>query len=148
MIGSLMYVMTTTQPDITYPIGVLTRYNHDPSNEHMVALQGMFWNLNGTKDWRLGVNGALGGALQGALGGALGVALGGVLAESTLGGEAECSLRCCVDSDYARCPHDYKSTNGPVITCGGPVDWRSREQMSTAQSTTDAEYYAFGVGCM
>jgi hypothetical protein len=63
MIINLMYVMTTTQPDIRYPIGVLTRYNHDPSNEHMVALQRMFWNLNGTKDWRLGVNGALGGAL-------------------------------------------------------------------------------------
>jgi hypothetical protein len=35
-----------------------------------------------------------------------------------------------------------------VITFGGAVDWRSRKQMSTAQSTTDAKYYAFRVGCM
>jgi hypothetical protein len=35
-----------------------------------------------------------------------------------------------------------------VITFGGAIDWRSGKQKSTAQSTTDAEYYAIGVGCM
>jgi hypothetical protein len=39
-------------------------------------------------------------------------------------------------------------TSGLVITFGGAVDWRSRKQKSTAKSTTDAEYYALGVGCM
>jgi hypothetical protein len=39
MIGSPMYPMTTTRPDIAYAIGVLSLYNHDPSNEHMVALR-------------------------------------------------------------------------------------------------------------
>jgi hypothetical protein len=135
MIGSLMYTMTATRPDIAYAIGVLSRYNHDPSNEHMVALERVFRHLNGTKDWRL--------RFRGALGGVLGVALGGGLR-----GEGEGALRCYVDSDYAGCPDDYKLTSGMVITFGGAVDWRSRKQMSTAQSTTDAEYYAFGVGCM
>ena len=32
MIGSIMYPMTATRPDIAYAIGVLRRYNHDPSN--------------------------------------------------------------------------------------------------------------------
>jgi len=152
MIGSLMYAMTATQPDIAYAIGVLSQYNHDPSNEYMVALKRVFQYLNGTKDWRLRFGGALGGALGGAHGGALGGAhggaLGGALGESTLGGEGEGALRCYVDSDYAGCPDDYKSTSGLVITFGGAVDWRSRKQKSTAQSTTDAEYYAFGVGSM
>jgi hypothetical protein len=98
----------------------------------MVALKDMLRYLNGTKDWRLRFGGALGGALG----------------ESTLGGEAEGALTCYVDSDYAGCPDDYKSTSGLVITFGGAVDWRSRMQKSTAQSPTDAEYYAFGVGCM
>jgi hypothetical protein len=119
MIGSLMYAMTATRPDIAYAIGVLSRYNHDPSNEHMVALKRVFRDLNGTKDWRL-----------------------------RFGGEGEGALRCYVDSDYAGCPDDYKSTCGPVIPFGGAVDWRLRKQKSTAQSTTDAKYYAFGVGCM
>jgi len=138
MIRSLIYAMTTTRPNIAYAIGVLSRYNHDPSNEHMVALKRVFRYLNGTKDWRL------------RFGGALGVALGGALGESTLRGEGEGegALRCYVDSDYAGCLDDSKSTSGLVITFGGAVDWRSRKQKSTAQSTTDAEYYAFGVGCM
>jgi len=119
MIGSLMYTMTATRPDIAYAIGVLSWYNHDPSNEHMIALKHVFRYLNRTKDWRL-----------------------------RFGGEEEGALRCYVDSDYAGCPDDYQSTSGLVITFGGAVDWRSRKQKSTAQSTTDAEFYAFGVGCM
>ena len=121
MIGSLMYAMTATRPDIAYAMRVLSRYNYDPSNEHMVACKRVFRYLNGTKDWRL----RLGGALEG-----------------------ENALRFYIDSDYAGCPDDYKSTSGLVITFGGAVDWRSRKQKSNAQSTTDAEYYAFGVGCM
>jgi hypothetical protein len=86
MIGSLMYAMTATRPDIVYAIRVLTRYNHDPSNEHMVALKRVFRYLNGTKDWHLRFGGALGGGL---------------------GGEAEGALRWYVDSDYAGCPDAY-----------------------------------------
>jgi len=73
MIGSLMYTMTTTRPNIAYAIRVLSRYNHDPSNEHMLALKRVFRYLNGRKDWR--------------------VLFGGALGESTLGGEAAGALR-------------------------------------------------------
>jgi hypothetical protein len=132
MIGSLMFTITTTWPDIAYTTRVSSRNNHDPSNEHMVALRRVFWCLNSTKDWRL----RFGGAFTGALG------------ASTLGGEGEGVLRCYIDSDYAGCLDDYKLTSRLVITCGGAVDWRSRIQKSTAQSTTDAKYYVFGVGCM
>jgi len=125
-----MYAMTATRPDIAYAIGVLSWYNHDPSNEHMVALKRMFRYLNGTKDWCLH----------------FGVALGEALGESTLEGES--ALRCYVDADYARCPDHYESTSGLVITFGGEVPCRSRKQKSTAQSTTDAESCAFGVGCI
>jgi hypothetical protein len=50
MIGSLMYMMTATGPDIAYAIGGLSWYNHDPRNEHMVTLKRVFRYLNGTKD--------------------------------------------------------------------------------------------------
>jgi len=125
MIGSLMYAMTATRPDIAHAIGVLSRYNHHTSNEHRVALKRVMRYLNSTKDWRLRFRGALGGALQG-----------------------EGTLTFYVDSDYAGCPDDYESTSGLVITFRGAVDWRSRKQKSTAQSTTDTKYYAFGVGCI
>jgi len=112
MIGCLMYAMTATLPDMAYAIAVLSRYNHDPSNEHTVALKRVFRYLNGTKDWRLPFGGAL---------------------------EGESVLRCYVDSHYAGCPDDYNSTSTLVITFTGAVNWRSRKQKSTAQSTTDAE---------
>jgi len=114
MIGSLMYAMTDNRPDIAYDIGVLSRYNHDPSNDQMVAHQRVFQYLNGTMDSCLRFGGPLGGEGEGALG-------------------------CYVDSEYAGCPDDYRSTSGLVITFGGAVNWRSRKQQLTAQSTTDAE---------
>jgi hypothetical protein len=88
--------MTATWANIAYAIGVISWYNHDPSNRHMVGLKRVFRYLNGTKDWHL----RLGGALEG-----------------------ESALRCYGDSDYAGCPDDYKSTSGLVITFGGAVDW-------------------------
>jgi hypothetical protein len=50
MIGSLMYAMTATCPDIEYVIGVLSRYNYDPSNEHTLAIKPVFPYLNDKKD--------------------------------------------------------------------------------------------------
>jgi hypothetical protein len=35
-----------------------------------------------------------------------------------------------------------------MIFLGGAIYWKSRKQKSTAQSTADAEYYAFGAACM
>ena len=77
MIGSLMYAIAATRPDTAYAIGVLSRYNHDPSNEHMIALKCVFRYLNGDKDWRL-----------------------------HFGGEEEGAHRCYVHSDYVGCPDD------------------------------------------
>jgi hypothetical protein len=50
MIGSLMYAMIAILPSIAYAIGVLSRYNHDPCNELMIALKCVFQYLNCTKD--------------------------------------------------------------------------------------------------
>jgi hypothetical protein len=55
--------MTATWPDIAYPIGHLSRYNHEPRNELIAAFNGVFRFLNGTKVWRLRFRGKLGGAL-------------------------------------------------------------------------------------
>lgn len=122
------YVMTTPRLDIACTIGVLSWYNYNPSSEHMTALKCMFRNLNSTKDWRL----HFGGALQ----------------ELALGGEGGGTFRCNLDSVYAGSTDNNKLTCGQVITFGGAVDWQSRIQKLTAQSTTDAEYYAIGAGCM
>ena len=84
----------------------------------MVAFKCVFRYLNGTKDWHQHFGGAL-------------------------WGEGEGTLQCYVNSDNAGCPDDYKLTTGLDITLGGAVNGRSRKHTSTAQSITDAEYYAF-----
>lgn len=121
MVGSLMYLMTASRPDLAFSVGVLSRFCSDPSKEHMVALKRVFRYLKGTRCWKL-----------------------------RLGGEGpdESRLDIYVDSDYAGDKDDFRSTSGMVVTFGGAIDWRSRKQRSTAQSTTDAEYYSFGAACM
>jgi hypothetical protein len=42
MIGSLTYARIPTQLANGYAIGVLSRYNHHPRNEHIVALKPVF----------------------------------------------------------------------------------------------------------
>jgi len=53
MLGIMMYLMTTTQPNIVSAIAVPSRYNHDSSNEHMLTLNGVLRYLYGTKNWCL-----------------------------------------------------------------------------------------------
>jgi hypothetical protein len=84
IIASLIYAMTATLSNVAYAIEVLSRYNHDPSNEHMVARKRVFRYVNGTKDWRL--------------------RFGGARRARALRGEGEGALGCYVDSDYAGCP--------------------------------------------
>jgi len=132
MIGNLMYLMAGTRPDIAYALRVVSQYHQDPSNEHMVPLEHVFLYLNGTEDCWLRFWGALGEALW----------------DRALGGEGKGALVCYVNSDYAGCPDDYKSTDRLVITFRGAVDCRARQQKSTVQSTIDAKYYPLRVGCM
>ena len=118
MLGSVMYLMTGTRPDIAFAVGVLSRFSHNPSNSHMKAMKRLLHYIKGTKDWKLRVGGA------------------------------SSELAVYADADYAGCKDDFKSTSGYVITYGGAIDWRSRKQKSVAQSTADAEYYAFGHACI
>ena len=67
MIGSQMYTITTTCPDIAYAIGVPCQYNYDLRIEHMVALKHVFRYLSSRNDWRPRSGGALGGEGEGAL---------------------------------------------------------------------------------
>ena len=48
-VGSLMYVMICTRPNIAYAVGVVTRYMSNPSKKHWEAIKGIMWYLNGTR---------------------------------------------------------------------------------------------------
>jgi hypothetical protein len=63
-------------------------------------------------------------------------------------GSADGSIQMYADADYSKCADDFHSTSGYVLNFGGAIDWKSKKQKSVAQSTTDAEYYAFGTAAM
>ena len=52
-VGSLMYLATTTWPDIAFAIGVLGHFNHNPGPRHWLAVKHLFHYLKGTIDYKL-----------------------------------------------------------------------------------------------
>ena len=53
IIGSVMFLMNCTRPDIAYAVSRLSRYTHNPGNEHWTALRRLLRYLKGTMDWCL-----------------------------------------------------------------------------------------------
>ncbi|XP_070014446.1 secreted RxLR effector protein 161-like [Nicotiana sylvestris] len=53
VVGSLMYVMICTRPDISHAIRVVSRYMHDLGKEHWQAVKGILRYIRNTVDVRL-----------------------------------------------------------------------------------------------
>ena len=53
VIGSLMYAMTCTRPDIAYAVGRLSRYTSNPNKEHWRAVYRVLKYLKGTINFSL-----------------------------------------------------------------------------------------------
>ena len=49
-VGSLMYVMVCTRPDIAYAVGVVSRFMVNPSKEHWEAVKWIFKYLRGSSN--------------------------------------------------------------------------------------------------
>ncbi|GJT32190.1 hypothetical protein Tco_0922609 [Tanacetum coccineum] len=52
-IGCLMYVMTSTRPDIAYDVGRLSRFTSNSSRQHRKTITRVFKYLRSTKDYGL-----------------------------------------------------------------------------------------------
>ena len=58
-VGSLMYAMLGTRPDLAYAVSVVSRYASNPTNTHWKAVKRIFRYIKGTLDLRLTFSGAL-----------------------------------------------------------------------------------------
>ena len=113
LIGGLMYLATTTRPDIAHAVSVLSQFNDYHNEEHWLAAKRVLRYLKGTKD--------------------VGLVFGA--SEDLLTGYA--------DADYANDVTDRKSYTGYVFSLGGTaISWESRKQRSVATSSAEAEYIA------
>ena len=57
-VGSIMYAMIYTRPDVSYALSVTSRYQADPDESHWVAVKNILKYLRSTKDMFLVYGGA------------------------------------------------------------------------------------------
>ncbi|WOH01606.1 hypothetical protein DCAR_0520990 [Daucus carota subsp. sativus] len=112
-VGSLMYAMVCTRPDIAHAVGVVSRYLSNPGREHWEAVKWILRYLKGTSKLCLCYGGA------------------------------KPILEGYTDADMAGDLDSRKSTSSYIFTlAGGAVSWQSKLQKCVALSTTEAEYIA------
>ena len=116
-VGSLMYAMVGTRPDIAFAVGAVSRYASNPGDEHWRAVKRILRYLKGTAEKGLLFSGSTT---------SVGV---NVIGYS--------------DADWAGCHDDRRSTTGYLFQLGGAaISWSSKKQKTTALSSTEAEYMA------
>ena len=113
IVGSLMYAALGTRPDISYAVGLLSRFNSDPRTRHLTAAKRVLRYLKRTKDLKLEYK-QTGRKLQG-----------------------------FVDSDWANEKDRKSIGGYTFTLGGAAVSWASKKQTIVAQSTEEAEYTAF-----
>ncbi|KAG9450795.1 hypothetical protein H6P81_010760 [Aristolochia fimbriata] len=115
-VGSLMYAMVCTRPDISQAISVVSRFMHDLGKGHWQAVKWILRYLQNTVDVGLAFE-----------------------RDESLG-------QCIVgysDSDYAGDLDKRRSTTGYLFTLAkASISWKSTLQSTVALSTTEAEYMA------
>ena len=118
-IGSIMYAMLGTRPDLAYTISTLSKHNDRPTQTHHIAPQRVFRYLQQTQESRIRYG------------------------NSSCDRGAFPKVTGYTDSDWAGDRDERKSTGGYVfILCGGAISWKSRKQDVVATSSTEAEYVA------
>jgi hypothetical protein len=110
-IGTLMYLMLGTRPDIAYAVAYLSRWMANPTPTCETALKRLFRYLQGTRTLEL--------TFQGELGPLVGY----------------------TDADWGGDPQTRRSTSGYTFSMGSAViSWSSKRQLTVALSSCEAEY--------
>uniref|UniRef100_A0A2N9FGI1 Retrotransposon Copia-like N-terminal domain-containing protein n=1 Tax=Fagus sylvatica TaxID=28930 RepID=A0A2N9FGI1_FAGSY len=113
IIGSLMYIMNCTRPDIAYSVSKLSRYTSNSGEDHWKAIVRVLRYLKYTLNY--GVHYTRYPAI----------------------------LEGYSDANWISDTNDTKSTSGYVFTLGGAaVSWKSSKQTCIARSTMESEFIA------
>lgn len=57
-VGSIMYAMTCTRPDVAFALSMVSRYQANPGKEHWTTVKNILKYLRRTKDWVLTFGGS------------------------------------------------------------------------------------------
>src|SRR5258705_1907412 len=126
MVGSLMYTVIGTRPDIAFTVTRFSQFLTKPTKNHFGAIKHVFRYLKGTRDIKLSFP----------------YSQQQQNASDTHASDA-LILEGFTDSDFAGCPDTRCSTSGYIFKLANcAISWRSRKQKSVATSTPEAEYMA------
>ena len=115
-VGSLMWLSTMTQPDISNAVCAVARHSHNPTDRHWKAVLKIMAYTNRTRG--MGLTFVRGSGLD---------------------------LTAYSDADYADKSNGRRSVSGMALTLGGAaVSWASSTQRYVTLSTAEAEYVALG----
>lgn len=132
LIGSLMYLVVRTRPDIAFTVATLSKFNAKPNKIHFAAAKRVLRYLKQTKTLALTYRTNLPDVYSN-----LGLPTNVPLFRSG-------DLLAFSDSDYAVDSNDRKSTSGYVFTlAGAAVSWRAKKQKLVSLSTVEAEYIGY-----
>ncbi|KAG8502523.1 hypothetical protein CXB51_001167 [Gossypium anomalum] len=118
VVGSLMYTMVCSRPDLSYAVSAVSKYMANPGEEHWKAFQWILIYLRGTTDVCLQFE---------------------KIEDGVIG---------YVDADSARDLDRRRSLTGYVFRIGGcTISWKATLQTTVALSTTEVEYMAITEAC-
>lgn len=113
-VGSIMYAMTCTRPDVSFALSMVSRHQQNPGEGHWTAVKNILKYLRNTKDRFL-----------------------------VYGGEEELRVTGYSDASFQTDKDDSRSQSGWVFLLnGGAVTWKSSKQDTVADSTCESEYIA------
>lgn len=113
LIGSLMYLATSTRPDIAHAVSSLSQFSENPGEEHWRAAKRVIHYLK--KTINMGIT-------------------------FTKTGKKLIGFS---DADWGACIDDRRSYTGYLFKlAGGPISWSSKKQKTVAMSSVEAECMA------
>jgi len=114
VVGSLMYAMVGSRPDLAFVVGFISRFMSSPGREHWSAVKWVLRYLKGAYTQNL-----------------------------IFKKDSKFCIEGFSDSDYATDLDRRRSVTGYVFKVGGnTISWKSSLQSVVALSTTEAEYMA------
>jgi hypothetical protein len=119
IIGSCMYLVTCTRPDLVYPVSYLSKFLATPSKSHLMAAKHLLRYIKGTKDLKL---------------------------SCPRSDAAEITVEGCSDSDYGNCLDTRQRISGNLFLLNNStICCLSKKQKSVGTSTCEAEYMALAL---
>lgn len=113
-VGSLLYLVQGTRPDLTFAVNNVSRFNNNPGKPHWEAVKRILRYLKGTSSLKLEYS---------------------KNDKSRIVGYS--------DADWGGDQDDRRSCTGYVFTfSGGAISWASKRQATVALSSAEAEYMA------